>query len=188
MRDIIVKIMVEVLGIFAIVTKEIKQNPASESTTDDTIPVTDQGLEKFFKKVIGRKDVEEALSRLDKLTREEFQTAIAQVLKVTHDVSEGVKNVGEKVDGINVKVDGVGGQVKDIGDKVNVAVEGTFKCVLYSETPSKIYIRLVLDAAKEKEIAERRSCFFRTLPLVVELKRHYRDPGKEGQPSVAVPA
>jgi len=31
MRDIIIKIMVEVLGIFATVTKEIKQNPASTS-------------------------------------------------------------------------------------------------------------------------------------------------------------
>ena len=73
MKDIIVKIMVEVLGIFAVVTKEIKQNPASESTTDDTIPVTDQGLEKFLKKVIGRRDVEDALSRLDKLRWEEFR-------------------------------------------------------------------------------------------------------------------
>ena len=34
MRDIIVKIMVEVLGIFAIVTKEMKQGRASESTLD----------------------------------------------------------------------------------------------------------------------------------------------------------
>jgi len=32
MKDITVKIMVEVLGIFAIVTKEIKENPASELT------------------------------------------------------------------------------------------------------------------------------------------------------------
>ena len=37
-RDIIVKIMVEVLGIFAIVTKEIKQHPASELTPGDTFP------------------------------------------------------------------------------------------------------------------------------------------------------
>ena len=36
MRDIIVKIMVEVLGIFAIVTREIKQGRASESTHVDS--------------------------------------------------------------------------------------------------------------------------------------------------------
>ena len=126
MRDIIVKIMVEVLGIFAIVTKEIKQHAASELTPDDMFPTADQDLEKFFKKFIGSKDVEDALNRLDKLTREEFQTAIAQVLKVTHDVDEGVKNVGV--------------QVKDISDKVNVAVEGTFKCFLYSKTPPKTHM------------------------------------------------
>ena len=34
MRDIIVKIMVEVLGIFGMVTKEIKQTPMSKSTAD----------------------------------------------------------------------------------------------------------------------------------------------------------
>ena len=36
MKDIIIKIMVEVLGIFAIVTKEMKQGRASESIPDDT--------------------------------------------------------------------------------------------------------------------------------------------------------
>jgi hypothetical protein len=35
MKDIIVKIMVEVLGLFAIVTKEIKQGRASELIPDD---------------------------------------------------------------------------------------------------------------------------------------------------------
>ena len=35
MKDIIVKIMVEVLGIFGIVTKEMKQGRASELTPDD---------------------------------------------------------------------------------------------------------------------------------------------------------
>jgi len=61
MRDIIVKIMSRCLG-YRDCDKGDKQNPASESTTDDTIPVTDQGLEEFFKQVIGRKDVEEALT------------------------------------------------------------------------------------------------------------------------------
>jgi len=94
--------------------------------------IADRQSEKYLKKLIGKKDVEDALSRLDKLTREEFQAAIAQVLKVTHDVGQGVKNVGEKVDVVDAKVDGVGAKVdgvdatvKDIDDKVNVAVDGT---------------------------------------------------------------
>ena len=42
MKDIIVKIMVEVLGIFAIVTKEMKQGRTSESICDGALPVADR--------------------------------------------------------------------------------------------------------------------------------------------------
>ncbi|KAH9018277.1 hypothetical protein EDB84DRAFT_1442507 [Lactarius hengduanensis] len=82
MRDTIVKIMVEVLGIFGIVTKEMKQGRAK----------------RYLKKLIGRRDIEDALGRLDRLTQQEVQMAIVQVLKVAHNVS----------------------------DQVNVAIEGTF--------------------------------------------------------------
>src|SRR6266404_3254962 len=87
--------------------------------------IADRQSEKYLKKLIGRRDVDDALGRLDKLTREEFQVAIAQVLKVTHDIDEGVKNVGEKVDaanakvvGVSAKVDGVGAKVDGVGAKV----------------------------------------------------------------------
>ena len=39
MKDIMVKIMVEVLDIFAIMTKEIRQSRASKSIPDDRFPV-----------------------------------------------------------------------------------------------------------------------------------------------------
>ena len=39
MKDIMIKIMVEVLEVFAIMTKEIKQSRASESIPDDRFPV-----------------------------------------------------------------------------------------------------------------------------------------------------
>ncbi|KAI9435330.1 hypothetical protein H4582DRAFT_2100470 [Lactarius indigo] len=81
MKDTIVKIMVEVLGIFGIVTKELKQGRAK----------------KYLKKLIGRKDVEDVLARLDKLTQQEAQMAIVQVLKVAHDVKDGVKTMGDQV-------------------------------------------------------------------------------------------
>ncbi|KAH8986844.1 hypothetical protein EDB92DRAFT_1818112 [Lactarius akahatsu] len=96
MKDIIVKIMVEVLGIFGIVTKEMKQGRTK----------------RYLKKLIGRRDVEDALVRLDRLTQQEVQMAIVQVLKVAHDVKAGVQTVGEQVQGVD--------------DKVNLAVEGTF--------------------------------------------------------------
>ena len=127
MRDIIVKIMVEVLGVFGIVTKEIKQNLASKPNPKAAFLIAYRHPEKYLKKLVGRRDIEDALSRLDKLTREEFQAAIAQVLQVTHDVDEGVKNVCEKVDGVDTKVDSVDAKVQGISDNVNVAVEGTLR-------------------------------------------------------------
>ncbi len=104
------KIMIEVLGIFAIVTKEMKQGRASESTPDDAFPFADKISEKYLKKLFGRTDIEDALSRLDKLTQEEARMAIMQVLKVAHHVDDGVKTIGNNV--------------KDVNDKINVAIEG----------------------------------------------------------------
>ncbi|KAH8977529.1 hypothetical protein EDB92DRAFT_2119889 [Lactarius akahatsu] len=101
MRDIIVKIMVEVLDILAISTKEIKQGRTK----------------KYFRKLIGRTDIEDALKGLNKLTQEEARMAIAQVLKVTHHVDDGVKNVGDIVGLIGTKMN-------DVDDKVKVIIEG----------------------------------------------------------------
>ena len=132
MRDIIVKIMVEVLGIFAIVTKEMKQGRASESTLDDKFLVADRSSEKYLMKLVGRRDIEDALSRLDRLTQEEARMATAQVLKVAHRVEDGVKTIGgdikgvdNKVKGVDDKVAGVDDKVVGVDNKVNVAIEGT---------------------------------------------------------------
>ena len=43
-------------------------------------------LETFLKKLIGRKDIEDALLRLDKLEQGELRTVAAQVLKTTNDL------------------------------------------------------------------------------------------------------
>ena len=122
MKDIIMKIMVEVLGIFAIVTKEMKQGRASESITADILPVADRESEKYLKKLIGRRDLEDALNRLDRLTQEEAWMATAQVLKVALRVEDGVKIVGEQVKDVDVRVQGVDG-------KVDLAIEGTLSTV-----------------------------------------------------------
>jgi hypothetical protein len=105
MKDIMVKIMVEVLGMFAMVTKEIKQGRPSEWIRDDTLPVAHGDQEKYLKKLIGRRDIEDALRRLDILTQEEARMATAQLLKLVHHDKDGVKSVH---------------------DKVNLAIEGTF--------------------------------------------------------------
>jgi hypothetical protein len=119
MKEIMVKIMVEVLEIFGIMTKEIKQGRASELIPDGMFPVADRHperhLKKFFKKLIGRKGIEDALSKLDRLTQEEVNMATVQILKISHDIKGGVVAVGV--------------EVKGVGDRVNRLIEGTF-CTL----------------------------------------------------------
>ena len=54
--------------------------------------------ERFLKKLVGRKDMEDALKRLDMLTQEEARMAAAQTLRLTHTVDNGVKEVNNKMD------------------------------------------------------------------------------------------
>ncbi|KAI9436574.1 hypothetical protein H4582DRAFT_1854102, partial [Lactarius indigo] len=84
MADIIVKIMIEVLNIFAIATKEMRQSRAK----------------KYLKKLIGKKEIEDALKRLDKLTQEEARMAAAEILKLTHIVVDGVQQLANSIDDV----------------------------------------------------------------------------------------
>ncbi|KAH9015126.1 ankyrin repeat-containing domain protein [Lactarius deliciosus] len=71
------KVMAEVLSMLAIATKEMKQGRTKT----------------FFKKLVGRTDIEDALQKLDKLEQGELRTVIAQVLKATSDIKDGVKRI-----------------------------------------------------------------------------------------------
>ncbi|KAF8502060.1 hypothetical protein F5888DRAFT_1904496 [Russula emetica] len=104
MMDIIVQIMIEVLSILGIATKEIKQSR----------------LKKFAKKLIGRTDLEDGLKKLDKLTHEEAWMGIAQNLKATHVVGESVRRVADQAVTIDNRVAGVDGRVANVDDRVRV--------------------------------------------------------------------
>ena len=47
---------------------------------------------------MGRKDIEDALRRLDTLTQEEVRMAAAQILKLTHSIDHTIKDVDSKMD------------------------------------------------------------------------------------------
>ncbi|KAH9969671.1 hypothetical protein BC827DRAFT_22763 [Russula dissimulans] len=85
MMNVIVNIMVEVLTILGIATKEIKQKRAK----------------KYTKKLLGKDDMEFALKRLDTLTQEEARMATLEVLKMMREVDEKVNVV--LVDGRETK-------------------------------------------------------------------------------------
>ena len=127
MTDIIVKIMVEVLEVFGLVTEELKRGRASEPITDDTFKfrVTDKDLEKYLRKLIGRRDIKDALRRLDRLTQEEARMLAVQVLHVTH-------NVGHRVETVN--------------DQIAHANDVALEHLSYSRMPSQTPIRLDTNA------------------------------------------
>ncbi|KAF8496235.1 hypothetical protein F5888DRAFT_1706680 [Russula emetica] len=70
MTEIIVDVMVQVLHILALLTKEIKRGK----------------IKRFLKKLIGRSDIEDALRRFEKLTQEESRMVTVQNLKTAHGV------------------------------------------------------------------------------------------------------
>ena len=132
------KVMVEVLRILAIATKEIKQNRASRlilySAMDQAFWLT--VLENLLKKLVGRKDIEDALQKLEKVTVEEARMAAAEALRAVHEarnevggkvdgvqdtlkvVEERMRGVEGMLQGVTDKLQGVDDRVKDIGNKV----------------------------------------------------------------------
>ncbi|KAF8267647.1 hypothetical protein EI94DRAFT_1786301 [Lactarius quietus] len=82
MTDILVKIMVELLSVFALATKQIKQGR-----------FTQDGIEKFAKKLLGESEIEAVLQRLDRLTQEEGRMTVAETFEVVHGLMNNVKVV-----------------------------------------------------------------------------------------------
>jgi hypothetical protein len=120
MIDIIVKIMVEVISILGIVTKEIRQGRTSMRfrVPIDIFLKLDLHTERYLKKLLGRKDVEDALQRLDKLTQEEARMAATETLTVTRGIDDNVKDVDERVRSVDMKVEGIDDRVMSVDSRV----------------------------------------------------------------------
>ena len=99
MTNVIVKIMIEILSILAIATKEIRQGRSSEYSDLQYIICywLSFFLEKFVKKLLGGNDIEGALKRLDTLTREEARMAIAEIWMVTAETLNVTHKMDDKV-------------------------------------------------------------------------------------------
>ncbi|KAH9044074.1 hypothetical protein EDB83DRAFT_2639119 [Lactarius deliciosus] len=89
MTDMIIKIMIKVLNIFAITTKEMKQSQAK----------------KYLKKLIRKKEIEDALKRLDKLMQEEAHMAAAEILRLMHIITNDGKESKQVVQQLASSVD-----------------------------------------------------------------------------------
>ena len=86
--------------------------------------LTKRRAEKFFRKLAGMADLEDALKKLDRLTQEEARMANAEVMRVTHSIRDGIKVVDGKVDEVGDKVGDIGGKVKCVDEKVQVVIDG----------------------------------------------------------------
>jgi hypothetical protein len=60
--------------------------------------LTELSAERYLTRSIRRRDIEDALKRLDKLTHEEARMATAQVLNATRNIDDREKDVGEAED------------------------------------------------------------------------------------------
>jgi hypothetical protein len=98
MCEILVKILVELLSILALATKEIKQGRLSESFLVGVWKVNDSGsmyAVKFGKKLLRESDVEAVLQRLDRLAANETRMAVAKTLEVVYGLVQNMSVVRE---------------------------------------------------------------------------------------------
>ena len=95
MTDIVIKIMVELLSVLALATKQIRQGRFSKCAVIYTLPVANCSTEKFAKKLLGDSEIESVLHRLDRLTQDEARITAAQTLGVVHGLVGNMKVVME---------------------------------------------------------------------------------------------
>ena len=95
MTDVIVKIMIELLSVLALATKQIKQGRFSECAVTNPLSMPHRASEKFAKKLIGDSEVEAVLQRLDRLTQDEARMTVTQILSVVHGLVGNIKTVME---------------------------------------------------------------------------------------------
>ena len=95
MTDIIVKIMVELLSVLALATKQVQQGRLSTWDLGAWLQVViaQRCAEKFAKKLLGESEIEAVLQKLDRLTQEEARMMAAQTLEVVYCLVNNVKVV-----------------------------------------------------------------------------------------------
>jgi hypothetical protein len=92
----VIKIMVELLSVLALATKQINQGRFSMSVlAHNNYSLGLPMVEKYANKFLGEKDIESVLARLDRLTLEESMTTIAQTLDVVYGLVNNMQVVME---------------------------------------------------------------------------------------------
>jgi len=93
MSDIVVKIMVDMLPVLALATKQVRQGRSSKPSVGYISLMAECDAEKFAKKLLGEAEIEAVLQRLDRLTHDEARMTIAPALRVVHGLVNNMKVV-----------------------------------------------------------------------------------------------
>ena len=110
------KIMAQVLSVLALSTKQMKQTSISGSIHSVISFMADYETEKLMKRIAGRTDVEDALERLDTLTKEESLMTAARNLEVTHRVDVNVVATQEAIHDVDGNVKETKELTRDVRD------------------------------------------------------------------------
>ena len=94
MTEIIIKILVELLSILALATKQLQRGKLSKSALGEIfLYYLIMHAEFLVKKLLGGKDIEAVLQRLDRLTEDEARITATQTLYVVHGLFQNMRNV-----------------------------------------------------------------------------------------------
>ncbi|KAH9984811.1 hypothetical protein BJV77DRAFT_158988 [Russula vinacea] len=95
-----------------------------------TKAVTNGRIKKILKKLVGRTEVEDALSRLNMLTKEESLMVMVRNLEVAHhidgvvhDIDINVKGTWKGIEGVARGVDNVAHEIKRLSRPVTLVVD-----------------------------------------------------------------
>ena len=95
LTEAVVKIIVELLSVLALASKQINQGRFSECALTYTLFVAQCAAEKFTKQLLGESEIENVLQRLDRLTQDEARITVTQTWSVVHGLVESVKAIME---------------------------------------------------------------------------------------------
>jgi len=111
-------VMAHLLFILALSTKVMTDGRMSE-LVDLLCPFrADFATEKVLKRLVGKKDVEDALERFDMLTKEEISMTVARNLKVAHDVDGNVTEIKATVQNMDGNVTVIKDVIGDVDSNV----------------------------------------------------------------------
>ena len=122
--ELLGKIMAQILFILALSTRVMTERRLSKLTPAQ-YSLADYVSEKFFKKLIGKTDVEDAFLRLESLTNEESLMTVAKNLEVTFDIDGNVKRIQVLAEDIDSKVRVIERATQSIDQNVKASHERT---------------------------------------------------------------